>query len=89
MNASSIAFVGGGNMAGSLVGGLLARGWRATSIRVSDPEEASLARLAHLGVATFSDNAAAVSGGFVAAERGSRSTASALLRSIARPRHSG
>ena len=46
MNASSIAFVGGGNMAGSLVGGLLARGWRATSIRVSDPEEASLARLA-------------------------------------------
>ena len=62
MNASSIAFVGGGNMAGSLVGGLLARGWGATSIRVSDPEEASLARLAHLGVATFNDNAAAVSG---------------------------
>ena len=62
MNASSIAFVGGGNMAGSLVGGLLARGWGATNIRVSDPEEASLARLAHLGVATFNDNAAAVSG---------------------------
>ena len=62
MNASSIAFVGGGNMAGSLVGGLLARGWGAANIRVSDPLEASLARLAHLGVATFNDNAAAVSG---------------------------
>jgi pyrroline-5-carboxylate reductase len=62
MNGSTIAFVGGGNMAGSLVGGLLARGWSPGNIRVSDPQEDSLARLAALGVRTTSDNAEAVAG---------------------------
>jgi pyrroline-5-carboxylate reductase len=62
MNGTTIAFVGGGNMAGSLVGGLLARGWNAADIRVSDPQEDSRARLAALGVHTTSDNAEAVAG---------------------------
>jgi len=35
--ARDIAFVGGGNMARSLVGGLLARGWGASGIHVADP----------------------------------------------------
>jgi len=35
--AREIAFIGGGNMARSLVGGLLARGWGASRIHVSDP----------------------------------------------------
>ena len=35
--ARDIAFIGGGNMARSLVGGLLARGWGASRIHVSDP----------------------------------------------------
>jgi pyrroline-5-carboxylate reductase len=62
MNGSTIAFVGGGNMAGSLVGGLLARGWSAEDIRVSDPQEDSRARLAALGVHTTADNTEAVAG---------------------------
>jgi len=33
----NIAFIGGGNMARSLIGGLLARGWRAEQIAVADP----------------------------------------------------
>jgi pyrroline-5-carboxylate reductase len=35
--ARDIAFIGGGNMARSLVGGLLARGWGASRIHVADP----------------------------------------------------
>lgn len=62
MSGSTIAFVGGGNMAGSLVGGLLARGWMAGNMRVSDPQEESRARLAALGVHVTADNAEAVAG---------------------------
>jgi len=62
MSTRTIAFVGGGNMAGSLAGGLLARGWQAADIRVSDPQEDSRTRLAALGVHTTADNTEAVSG---------------------------
>lgn len=37
MSSSSIAFIGGGNMARSLIGGLVARGRSADSIRVAEP----------------------------------------------------
>ena len=62
MNASgTIAFVGGGNMARSLVGGLVARGTPATAIRVAEPLEALREGLAReFGVAAFADNARAV-----------------------------
>lgn len=62
MSGSTLAFVGGGNMAGSLAGGLLARGWSAANIRASDPQEESRARLAALGVYATADNVEAVSG---------------------------
>jgi len=45
MPRQTITFVGGGNMATSLVGGLVADGFPASSIWVCDPEEAKLARL--------------------------------------------
>ena len=37
---SNITFIGGGNMAQALIGGLVARGLPSTRITVSDPVEA-------------------------------------------------
>ena len=46
MNPSSIAFIGGGNMASALVGGLLKAGRAASSIHVVEPFEAQRDKLA-------------------------------------------
>jgi pyrroline-5-carboxylate reductase len=55
-----IAFVGGGNMAGAMIGGLQSRGVPPASITVADPVATQLARLAErFGVRTTHDNAAA------------------------------
>jgi pyrroline-5-carboxylate reductase len=56
-----LAFVGGGNMAQSMTGGLLATGWSARRIRVADPSSTQRDRLAdRFAIATFADNASAV-----------------------------
>jgi pyrroline-5-carboxylate reductase len=56
-----ITFVGGGNMAGAIIGGLQSAGVPGSSITVADPVAAQLARLAErFGVRTTLDNAAAV-----------------------------
>jgi pyrroline-5-carboxylate reductase len=61
MKSISIAFVGGGNMARSLVGGLVTDGVPATQFTVSEPEPARREALEReFGVATTADNAAAV-----------------------------
>jgi pyrroline-5-carboxylate reductase len=58
-----IAFVGGGNMATGLIGGLVARGTPPPSIVVADPEASQRARLEHdYGVTTAADAPAAVVG---------------------------
>jgi len=54
-----IAFIGGGNMASSMAGGLLARGWDPADIRVSDPLPDSQTRFRDRGIAATADNAAA------------------------------
>jgi pyrroline-5-carboxylate reductase len=46
MNPTSIAFIGGGNMAGALIGGLLKAGRAAASIQVVEPFEPQRQRLA-------------------------------------------
>ena len=59
----TVAFIGGGNMARSLIGGLVARGMVAASIRVSEPVDALRDALAKdFGVTVFADNAHAVEG---------------------------
>src|SRR5215216_2959454 len=56
----TIAFIGGGNMARSLIGGLLARDWRSERIVVADPMPAQLESLrTQYAVRVTDDNAAA------------------------------
>jgi len=58
-----IAFVGGGNMATGLIGGLIARGTWPTEIVVADPEAGQRLRLERdYGVTTVADAPAAVAG---------------------------
>jgi len=56
-----LAFIGGGNMAGSLIGGLIADGWRPDRIRVADPDNRQTDRLQQrFHIATAPDNRTAV-----------------------------
>ena len=58
---SRLAFIGGGNMARSLIGGLLHNGWPARQIVVSDPDPEQPARLYQLDpdLSVINDNDAA------------------------------
>lgn len=57
-SASTLAFIGGGNMARSLIGGLIARGTPAADIRVSEPVDVLREALARdFGVRVGADNA--------------------------------
>ena len=63
MSKTRIAFIGAGNMAASLIGGLRAKGLQAQQIRASDPGEETRARVsAEHGIETFADNAQAIDG---------------------------
>lgn len=60
MNKPTLTFIGGGNMANSLIGGLIAKSYPADAITVTDPLEANRQQLAStFGVQTSTDNAAA------------------------------
>lgn len=61
MAKPNIAFIGAGNMASSIIGGLVAKGFSPKRIMASDPYPESLARLAAIApVKTTSDNNDAV-----------------------------
>ena len=63
MSKTRIAFIGAGNMAASLIGGLRAKGLDAAQIRASDPGEETRARVkAEHGIEVFADNAQAIKG---------------------------
>jgi len=63
MNDTILSFIGGGNMAGSLIAGLIADGWNPASIRVSDTDARQLERLSQrFPIETTSDNTRAVEG---------------------------
>ena len=56
----NIGFIGGGNMAQALIGGLISRGLPATRITVSDPVDVIRERLQEKDVHVTSDNIAAI-----------------------------
>ncbi len=61
MTSSKITFIGGGNMASSLIGGLIADGYDSRRITVSDPDTDKLAQLAaRFEVQTATDNNQAI-----------------------------
>ncbi|QYZ66668.1 MAG: pyrroline-5-carboxylate reductase [Gammaproteobacteria bacterium (ex Lamellibrachia satsuma)] len=61
MKLNSITFLGGGNMAASLISGLVADGYDPTHITASDPNKERLAQLAaNYAIRTETDNDAAV-----------------------------
>ncbi len=63
MSKPIIAFVGAGNMAASLIGGLRAQGVAASAIRASEPGTEQRARLQQEhGITTFANNADAIEG---------------------------
>ena len=63
MKDCKIAFIGGGNMARSLIGGLIADGFTAQHIHVSDPNLTNLEALkASHPIQTFADNVSAING---------------------------
>lgn len=63
MNNAVITFIGGGNMAASLVGGLVADGWDPRRIQVAEPDAERRQSLAdQYGIQTQPDNAQACRG---------------------------
>jgi len=63
MTTPRIAFIGAGNMAASLIGGLRAQGIAADAIRASDPGAEQRAKIsAEHGIQTFAQNAEALAG---------------------------
>jgi pyrroline-5-carboxylate reductase len=63
MTDFTLAFIGGGNMAASLIGGLIADGWNPGRIQVADPDAARTTQLVErFPVITTRDNSEAIAG---------------------------
>lgn len=59
LQESSLAFIGGGNMASAIIGGLLSNSVPKTNITVSEPWDVNRNKLASTGVNTTTDNVVA------------------------------
>lgn len=60
MSDNTIAFIGAGNMASALFGGLISQGYQASKIWAADPYQGSLDKAAALGVNTTLANTVAI-----------------------------
>jgi pyrroline-5-carboxylate reductase len=60
----NITFIGGGNMASALIGGMISNGWRASTIRVAEPISEQHARIKAISteIEVLLDNQAAIEG---------------------------
>lgn len=84
LESLSIALIGGGNMARGIIGGLIGKGARASSITVSEPLEASRQALVRdFGVRVAVDNAEAVRGAQVVVLAVKPQLMSAVARALA------
>ncbi len=84
MTAERITFIGGGNMASSLIGGLVADGYAPQSLTVSEPDPAKRDALAErFGVRTCAENIEALAGASTAVLCVKPQVARQLCRSIA------
>jgi pyrroline-5-carboxylate reductase len=84
MTQETIAFIGGGNMATSLVAGLIADGHDPQGLIVSDPDKDKLSALmSRFGVRTTDDNAKAVGGADLAVLSVKPQMASQVCRKLA------
>jgi pyrroline-5-carboxylate reductase len=90
LDTLDIAFIGAGNMAGSIVGGLVEAGHPAQRIRAADPFPASLERLAEIAPVTLcSENAEAAKGADIIILAVKPQVMAEALESIATPVQSG
>lgn len=62
MTSGRIAFIGAGNMARSLIGGLIDHGTAAATLIAADPDAAQRDAMLELGIATTASNAEAITG---------------------------
>lgn len=84
MNDAVIAFIGGGNMAASLIGGLIADGWEPNRIRVSEPDSERGRSLAErYRVRIHADNAQACADADVVVLAVKPQTVKAVAREVA------
>jgi pyrroline-5-carboxylate reductase len=86
LTQTAIAFLGGGNMARALIGGLLRRGLVPPQISVGEPFAAARAALEHdFGVRSTADNAGAIADADVIVLAVKPQEAGAVLRALALP----
>lgn len=86
MKHTSIAFIGGGNMARSLIGGLVADGVPAAQLQAAEPDASRRAALARdFGIGTTADNAAAAATAGVVVLAVKPQAMPGVARELARP----